>query len=399
MYTLYKRNQYAQIFKAFDTASVATSGPQLRSEFEARYPPPWISVDEAFATVRSLADDPSFFEFCLTQPADELLTIENWKTYSFRSSLRNLRTGETVSNGNLSSGESIILALILLVHSWKDGKAFPKLLLLDEVDASLHPSTSRILMLVLRQMSQELGMRVVMATHSPTTVALAPEDSLVELRGRFDAPRLSLVGRHTLLDVLTEGYFTIHKASAIGAELLKGGIALLSEGNNAKHIAHALEVLGVQGVNVVTNISARSGDSQLRTIFDFFASIPGHGPMLFVWDSDASSKKPREDRNNTFGFVFAPNPGNTLATTGIENLYDEHVLAPFTSVTRRPSGQEHKSISAKDKKAIADHVCTIKNQSTFARYAPLVEVLRRLAVQEDGSASLVDSATRLAPNT
>lgn len=379
MYSLYKRNQYASVFKQFDRAVEPSSGPALRADYEQRFPPPWTAVDRAFLAVRELSDDPNFFDFQLTNPSDESLDMNNWKSYQFKSKLRHTKTGDVIPAGSLSSGEAIILALILLVHSWTDGKAFPRVLLLDEVDASLHPSTTRILVQVLNQMSKDLGVSVIVATHSPTTVALAPDNALFEVKGRFEKPRLAPIGRQSLLDILTEGYFTIQMASVLCAEMLKGGTVVVSEGNNAKHIKHALDVLGVSGVNVIGTFTQRSGDSQLRTVFDFFSSIPGHGPMLFVWDCDARGKSPRKEQNNTYAFYFDQNADNELAPTGIENLYDDEVLTGFASETRRPGGQVHRSIGGKEKATIAEHICTLRDPAVFRRFTPLVERLRALS--------------------
>ena len=55
----------------------------------------------------------------------------------------------------------------------------PKLLLLDEADASLHPSMVRSLLTVIEEVFVgKYGVRVILATHSPSTVALAPESAL-----------------------------------------------------------------------------------------------------------------------------------------------------------------------------------------------------------------------------
>jgi len=54
-------------------------------------------------------------------------------------------------------------------------------LLLDEVDASLHPSMIKNLLDVIEKIFLKNGCKVILATHSPTTVALAPEESIYEI--------------------------------------------------------------------------------------------------------------------------------------------------------------------------------------------------------------------------
>lgn len=89
--------------------------------------------------------------------------------------------GDRVDLGNLSSGEKTLLTLAFGVYnlkSAKDNVTKPAYILLDELDAFLHPSMIRQLLHTLQSISSEWDISVVMTTHSPTTVALSPEGSL-----------------------------------------------------------------------------------------------------------------------------------------------------------------------------------------------------------------------------
>jgi len=56
---------------------------------------------------------------------------------------------------------------------------FPKLLLLDEPDASLHPSMTKQFLEIIQKVFVEIkNGNVIITTHSPSTVALSPEDSI-----------------------------------------------------------------------------------------------------------------------------------------------------------------------------------------------------------------------------
>lgn len=96
------------------------------------------------------------------------------------------RHGLKLQIGDLSSGERIILSIVLLLYQTEADTrlaAVPKLLLLDEADAPLHPSFTSLLVEILNgTLVKKFGLRVIMATHSPSTVALAPTDSVYELR-------------------------------------------------------------------------------------------------------------------------------------------------------------------------------------------------------------------------
>src|SRR6201999_232657 len=79
---------------------------------------------------------------------------------------------------DLSSGEKVLLQLVLwLFTAGKEG-VFPKLLILDEPDAHLHPSmTQQFLDVISDVLVSKHGVREIISTHSPSTVALAPDGS------------------------------------------------------------------------------------------------------------------------------------------------------------------------------------------------------------------------------
>jgi predicted ATPase len=83
---------------------------------------------------------------------------------------------------DLSSGERILVSFATYLFFSRDGRqpaTFPDLILLDEVDAPLHPSMARSLLRIIEQVIVgEFGRRVILATHSPSTVALASEDAI-----------------------------------------------------------------------------------------------------------------------------------------------------------------------------------------------------------------------------
>lgn len=90
--------------------------------------------------------------------------------------------GLPVKPSDLSSGEKVILQLALWLYNSRHHNRFPKLLLLDEPDAHLHPSMTRQFMAVVEEvLVKQYGVRVMITTHSPSTVALAPEGSVFEM--------------------------------------------------------------------------------------------------------------------------------------------------------------------------------------------------------------------------
>ena len=83
------------------------------------------------------------------------------------------------------------IALSLYVGSnHAEAIELPRVLLLDEPDASLHPSMVRSLLWVVKDVfCERYDVQVILATHSPSAIALAPEESLYTMH-RVGDPRL-----------------------------------------------------------------------------------------------------------------------------------------------------------------------------------------------------------------
>jgi len=159
--------------------------------------PPWKFVNDALAS----AD----FGYQVVPPENKLMKDYAIQVEAADSKIR-------VSLNDLSSGERVILRTILWFYNTKHNQVYPKLFLMDEPDAHLHPSMTRQFIDVLKNvLVDQYGVRVILSTHSPSTVALAPEDSIF---------------------IMSKGYALIRrptsKAEAIG--LLTSGLVIVSPG-------------------------------------------------------------------------------------------------------------------------------------------------------------------------
>ena len=86
-----------------------------------------------------------------------------------------------INFSDLSSGEKVLISLSIWMFNASKDKRLPKLMLLDEPDAHLHPSAvKQFIDVVEKSLVKNFAVRVIMTTHSPSTVALAPEYSLFE---------------------------------------------------------------------------------------------------------------------------------------------------------------------------------------------------------------------------
>ncbi|EIA1555049.1 AAA family ATPase [Vibrio parahaemolyticus] len=130
---------------------------------------------------------------------------------SYETKLTKHSTGVDMRFQDLSSGEKVLMSFALCFYNASDnrqGTHFPKLLLLDEVDAPLHPSMVLSLLKTIQEILVEgKGVYVILTTHSPSTVALAPEEALFEMNPT--GPSIEKITRSRALSILTAGVPTL----------------------------------------------------------------------------------------------------------------------------------------------------------------------------------------------
>ena len=130
-------------------------------QFVVRFgPPPWDLLNEVLNTVLD-----GRYRF-------EVPEISNIAGYNGR--LIRVEDGLVVEPSWLSSGEKVLMWLCLSMYATTAGNAAepPKLLLLDEPDACLHPQMVQKLHAVLARIVKSFGCGIIFTTHSPTTVSL-----------------------------------------------------------------------------------------------------------------------------------------------------------------------------------------------------------------------------------
>lgn len=115
-------------------------------------------------------------------------------------------TNQFILLDSLSSGERIIIGLIikLFIAKYYNNKLeYPPMLLLDEPDAYLHPEMSKLLIDVLYEtFVKEFGIRVIMTTHSPSTIALCPEDCIYQINN-IPNTTIKRIDKDSALELLT----------------------------------------------------------------------------------------------------------------------------------------------------------------------------------------------------
>ena len=111
--------------------------------------------------------------------------------------------GITIEVNALSTGEKALMSLALAIYNVSEKEIRPDILLLDEPDASLHPEYSKVLIKSIRESIVEAaGVKTIMTTHNPTTVALANDDEIYQMDKELGYP--IKVSKNAALNLLTK---------------------------------------------------------------------------------------------------------------------------------------------------------------------------------------------------
>lgn len=129
---------------------------------------------------------------------------------TYQPKYKNKISGAEIDSPNLSSGEKVLMSLAFcLFNSQLNFESnFPVLLLLDEPDASLHPlMTKQFLDIIENVLIKEKNIKVIMTTHSPSTIAIAPEVSIYAMNKT--GQRIRKISKDAALKMLTAGIPTL----------------------------------------------------------------------------------------------------------------------------------------------------------------------------------------------
>ncbi len=162
------------------------------------------------------------------------------------------KEGEIVDYNSLSSGEQAIVQFVI----WSYGQDFRgnrlNTMVLDEPDAHLHPSMCKMMVEIFSEMSVKKengggGIRIIITTHSPSTVAFAPEGSLFIMQREPDNKRvIRPTTSEEAVDILSDGIFTFSRAmssfSSVSASP-KQNIVFVEGKTDVRHFMKAIQML------------------------------------------------------------------------------------------------------------------------------------------------------------
>jgi len=167
-------------------------------EFVDKYgEPPWVFVNTILETAN--------LDFRINEPP-------KYDDRPYEPILTDRVSGAQIKFGDLSSGERILMSFALCLYYAEDGRQlvdYPKVLLFDEIDAPLHPSMTLSLLRTIQEvLIDRHDIKVILTTHSPSTVALSTEESLYAMY-KADQRRFKKTTKDKALAILTTGVPTL----------------------------------------------------------------------------------------------------------------------------------------------------------------------------------------------
>ncbi|WP_338525211.1 AAA family ATPase [Pseudomonas batumici] len=195
LFSEYQATFVANEVKAYRRDIRGANVPVLTKEefFEKYGSPPWDFLNDILeaASLSFRINQPDEFE---ERPYEPILT--------------DLVTNAQVKFNDLSSGERILMSFALCLYYTRDSGDrvnYPLILLFDEVDAPLHPSmTKSLLDTIQKVLIGERKIKVIMTTHSPSTVALCPEEAIF-IMTKEGRGRLKKTNKDSALSLLMSG--------------------------------------------------------------------------------------------------------------------------------------------------------------------------------------------------
>lgn len=182
----YDDNEY----KKYQNATNHTNYKVLSKErfVELNGPEPWDFVDGILKDAK--------IPYSVSNPKG----TDRDSTFSFK--LIDNQNGIEIQPSDLSTGEKVLMSLALAIYDSSNNNIKNKILLIDEPDAALHPEFSKFLLSTIKNhIVKKADIKVIITTHSPTTVAMADEECLFEMDKNEKIPQK--VSKEKALSILT----------------------------------------------------------------------------------------------------------------------------------------------------------------------------------------------------
>lgn len=326
-----ERNKYADTTEKFDNEKWLKKAP-------------WTEINNLFEKLHFNYRFAKDYEYEIPYLKEEpkLYTYENNKINKLK--VRNIN--------DLSDGEKAILKLVVSTYDRKEDEA-TKLLLLDEYDAALNPSLIKDFYLAVQEYYLNKGIIVLITTHSPITISMAPKNSrFYEIfRQNDNSPIIMEVNKQEYEELkILENYYSKIRNPELRLKELEGENnrlkekienmtlpLVITEGKTDwKHIKKAKEKLNNHDSYDFYETLDDMGDTAAFNMLKEQSKINNSNKRIFIFDNDNESlvKDVSDDSanyknwgNNVFSFVIPkPNIRENEDKISIEHYYPEEIL-------------------------------------------------------------------------
>lgn len=267
------------------------------------------------------------------------------------------KEGEIVDYNSLSSGEQAIVQFVI----WSYGQDFRgnrlNTMVLDEPDAHLHPSMCKMMVEIFSEMSAKKeigggGIRIIITTHSPSTVAFTPEGSLFVMQREADNKRsIRPTTSEDAVEILSDGIFTFSRAMSQFTQLSssqKQNLVFVEGKTDVKHFNKAMQMLGY-------NLDVEFFDMHdATTLSNFITCTPARlfnkKSLIALFDCDREGSKgykgkdcgiegvkevtSEQSEGRSFCVMIIP-PAGLEKYCPVEYLYSKEVLDGNNVLTKR----------------------------------------------------------------
>lgn len=329
--------------RALKQMSCGTKGVKFNNE-EWLKSAPWTEINNLFSKLNfnyRFAED---FEYEIPY------LKETPKLFAFENGSINKKKIREIND--LSDGEKAILNLVITTYDRKNDTS-SKILLLDEYDATLNPSLIKDYYLTIQEYYLQKNIIVLLSTHSPITISLAPSIAkFYEIFRQNDtSPIIKEVDIEEYKELkVVENYYDkiknpIERLKELEGENidLKEKIqtatmpVVITEGKTDwKHIKLAKQKLDNHDSYLFYEYENNMGDTELLKTLKSQVNIPNANKRIFIFDNDNENivkevtgdvKKYKYWGNNVYSFVIPqPRLRTNEEKISIEHYYGDEIL-------------------------------------------------------------------------
>jgi energy-coupling factor transporter ATP-binding protein EcfA2 len=285
VYAKLRNNNYINYLLQKDSGSIKFGTALTDKEFVKKYKIPWVYFN---SLLKSIGLDYEVIGPDLMEYNDNI---------NYKYELRKKSINKNIEIQFLSSGEKKIFSLISTLFIADDNSAsfnVPELILLDEPDSNLHPDLTKLLIKTINDLFvKRLGITVLMVTHSPSTIALCPEESIFKMQN-YPKSNIEKISKEEALKNLTKNIpvlsidYNNHKQ-------------ILCEGENDRDFFNKIFNKLKENDKIDTNFqpyfltlgAGKANRYQVEKLVTEFRNY-GNNRIYGIVDWDMSNKKPKK---------------------------------------------------------------------------------------------------------